>query len=384
MTPRVLMVGRNRYRLPLDPSLQKKFDALGRLCELRVLASAPAGAPTGDATFTLVPPLPVRPLDGVAFYALLPFRVARMLRRFPADAVIAQSAYEAFAVLAGRALARSRAALVLDVHGDWRTSTRLYGSAPRRLLAPLGDALSAAAIRRADAVRTITAWTTKLVRDLGVEPAAEFPAYMDLAPFTERPVVPQPDPPAALFIGVLEPYKNIDGLAAAWRLAAPQLPGVELHLVGQGTRTDVVEQLLADVPGQTRWTPQLSTPEVAAALDRATVLVLPSRSEGMGRVVVEALCRARPVIGSSVGGIADLVEDGRNGILIDPADTRRLADALVQVLADPALAARLGTAARESAEPWIASPDEYARRTLDLVAAAIRARGGAGRTASSA
>ena len=374
MRRRILLVGRNRYRLPLEPSLRRKFDALERLAEIHVLASTPAGAPTSDRMFTLIPPLPVTPLDGIAFYGLLPFRVARTLRRFPADAVIAQSAYEAFAVLAGRWLARSSAALVLDVHGDWRTSTRLYGSDLRKLLAPLGDMLSIAALRRADAVRTITAWTSRLVRDLGVEPAAEFPAYMDLAPFTERPVAPLPDPPAALFIGVLEPYKNIDGLADAWRLAAPRLPGVELRLVGQGTRTAVVERLLADVPGQTRWTPQLTTPEVAEALDRATLLVLPSRSEGMGRVVVEALCRARPVVGSSVGGIRDLVEDGRNGMLIDPADTVALAAALVAVLSDRALAERLSVAARTSAEPWIASPDEYARRTVDLVESAVAAR----------
>lgn len=371
---RVLLVGRNRYRLPLDPSLRRKFDALERLAETQVLGSAPSGAATGDGMFTLVPPLPIGPLDGVAFYLALPFRVARALRRFPADAVIAQSAYEAVAVLAGRAIARSSAAVVVDVHGDWRTSTRLYGAGPRKLLAPLGDALASAAIRRADAVRTITAWTTRLVRDLGVEPAAEFPAYMDLAPFTERPLVPLPDQPAAIFIGVLEPYKNIDGLADAWRLAAPRLPGVELHLVGQGTRTDVVERLLVDIPAQTRWTPQLTTPEVAEALDRATVLVLPSRSEGMGRVVVEALCRARPVIGSKVGGIRDLVEDGRNGILIDPADVAALAEALVAILADPERARRLSVAARESAEPWIALPDEYAQRTINLVEIAVAAR----------
>src|SRR5205823_2194844 len=83
--------------------------------------------------------------------------------------------------------------------------------------------------------------------------------------------------PAALFIGVLEHYKDIDGLAAAWRLAAPRVPGVALHLVGKGTRAYVVEALLRDLPEQTRWTPELSTREVAEALDGATLLVLPSR-----------------------------------------------------------------------------------------------------------
>jgi glycosyltransferase involved in cell wall biosynthesis len=204
------------------------------------------------------------------------------------------------------------------------------------------------------------------VRELGVEPAAVFPAFMDLEPFL-RPVEPLPDPPAALFVGVLEHYKDIDGLAEAWRLAAPRLPGVRLELVGKGTRRHVVDALVRDFPGQTCWTPELPTEGVARALDRSTVLVLPSRSEGMGRVLVEALCRGRGVVASRVGGIRDVVEEGVNGILVEPRNPRALADALVAVLGNRELAARLSVAARESADAWIASPEEYAERLLALV-----------------
>ena len=93
--------------------------------------------------------------------------------------------------------------------------------------------------------------------------------------------------------------------------------------------------LVRDLPAQTRWTESLSTPEVARALDEATVLVLPSRSEGLGRVVVEAFCRGRGVVGSRVGGIPDLVEDGVTGLLVAPGDAHALADALVRVLVRP-------------------------------------------------
>src|SRR5205823_3819584 len=124
-----------------------------------------------------------------------------------------------------------------------RTSTRLYGAPARRLLGGVGDRVAAAALRRADVVRTVSPFTSRLVRELGVEPAATFPAFMDLEAFLERPPVPLPQQPVALFVGVLEPYKNVDGLAAAWRLAAPRLPGARLHLVGKGTRSNVVEAL---------------------------------------------------------------------------------------------------------------------------------------------
>ncbi len=367
MTPRLLFVGRNRYRLPLDDSLTRKFEALGERFDVRVLASAPAGSPTRDGTFELVPPLRFRRLDGLAFYAALPFRTARSLRRFRPDAVVAQSAYEAAAVLAGRRLARSHAAVVLDVHGDWRTSTRLYGSVGRRLLAPLGDAVAAAALRRADAVRTITDYTTELVRSYGVEPADVFPAFMDLEPFLSQPRAPLPERPRALFVGVLEPYKNIDGLADAWRTVTTRLPEATLHVVGNGTRVDVVERLLADVPGRTEWTPSLPTEGIVRALDEATCLVLPSRSEGMGRVIVEAFCRGRPVIGAGVGGIRDLVRDGVNGLLVDPGDIRSVAAALESVLGDGALAERLAAGARASAAEWTATPEQYAERLRALV-----------------
>jgi glycosyltransferase involved in cell wall biosynthesis len=365
--PRLLMAGRNRYRLPLNETLRRKFDALEQVFELRVIGSAPAGASLPDERFRLVPPFRPRKLDGALFFATLPRRLAQELREFRPDVVVVQGAHEAAAALIGRRLAGVPVKIVLDVHGDWRTATRLYGSPGRRLLSPLADRVAAAAVRRADAVRTVSGYTTGLVRELGVEPAAVFPAYMDLEPFL-RPPVPLPDPPAALFIGVLEHYKDIDGLAAAWRLAAPRLPGVKLGIVGKGSRAHVVEGLLRDLPEQVAWTPELATDEVADALDRATVLALPSRSEGMGRVLVEALCRGRPVIASRVGGIRDVITDELNGLLVEPRRPPELADALVRVLADSAEAARLAGAARPSVEPWLATPEQYAQRLRDLVA----------------
>jgi glycosyltransferase involved in cell wall biosynthesis len=374
MKPRVLLVGRERYRLPLDPSLRRKFDALSQELDVRVLASAPPGSPRGDEIFSLVRPFPVRLLDGIAFWFSLPFRVARTLRRVNPDVVIVQGAHEAAAALAGRRLARSEARVALDVQGDWRTATRLYGSRARRLLSPLADRIAERAVRRVDAVRTLSEFTTGLVREIGREPNAVFHPFMDLERFLDRPPAPLPEQPVALFIGVLELYKNIDGLAAAWRLAAPRVPEATLHIVGRGSRAKLVEELLHDLPAQTSWTSSLSTEEVSAELDRATCLVLPSRREGLGRVVVEALCRGRPVVGAATGGIPDLVRDGENGLLVDPLDTRGLADALVRILSDRPLAKRLAASARPSIEPLAATPEQYATSVRKLVAAAENAR----------
>jgi glycosyltransferase involved in cell wall biosynthesis len=363
--PRVLFVGRTRYRLPLSPSLERKFAALAGELDLRVLGSAAPGSAPGNGTFTLVPPFRPRRLDGLAYWVALPWRIARLLREFRPEAVVCQTAYEAAAALLARQLSRVPARVVTEVHGDWRTATRLYGSSARRVLSRGADALAGAALRRSDAVRTVSPFTAGLVRALGVEPADDFPAYMDLEPFVREPE-PLPAAPTALFVGVLEAYKNIDGLADAWRRAAPKVPGASLHLVGTGTRIDVAEALARD---GAQWDRELTSDEVARALDEAWVLVLPSRSEGMGRVLVESFCRGRGVIGTRAGSIPDLVEDGVAGVLVEPEDAAALAEALVRVLGDRALAARLGEGARASAAPWLQTPEEYARRMRELVAA---------------
>ena len=373
MKRRLLMVGRSRYALPLSPSLARKFGALSAELDVRVLGSS-GGGRAQDPRFRLVPRVRPRLLDGASFYARLPFRVARELRDFRPDAVLAQGAQETALVLLARALARVPTKVIADVHGDPASPTRLYGSPLRRALIPLADLLARIGLRRADGIRTISAYTSGVVRQAGAEPTATFAAFMDLEPFLERPVAPLLDPPVALFVGVLERYKAVDVLADAWRIAAPRMPNATLHIVGRGTLRDVPARLVQDLPEQTRWTERLETGEVARALDEATVLVLPSRSEGLGRVVVEAFCRGRGVVASRIGGIPDLVDEGETGILVPPGDARALAGALERVLSDRPLAERLGAAARVAVEPWLATPEEYARQVRELVDEVVGAR----------
>jgi glycosyltransferase involved in cell wall biosynthesis len=358
--PRVLFVSR-RVELPLAPSLARKWDAIGEELDFRVLA----GGSGSNGAFHLARELPA--LDGPAFFAALPARIARELRHFRPHAVLAQGAHETAAALSARKLARIDTAVIADLHGDWRAPTRLYGSRLRTLLNPVADRVALAALRNADGIRTVTGYTTGLVRDLGLEPADEFPAYMDFDSFLQKPPRPLPAQPQALFVGVLERYKNVDGLAEAWRRAAPRVPNTRLRLVGSGTLQPVVERLVRDLPQQTSWTERMTQAQVSAALDESTLLVLPSRSEGMGRVVVEAFCRARPVVGSRVGGIPDLVQDGTNGLLVEASDTDGLVEALVRLLTDRELAEQLSAAAHASAGLWTISPEEFASRLRALV-----------------
>ncbi len=371
MRPKVLFVGRTRYRLPLDPALARKWDALADVMELRVLGRAAARDGGVDPRFRLFGPARPRALDGAAFYASLALRLARELRRLQPDAIVAQSPYEAAAALVARRAAGSRARVVVELHGDWRTATRLYGSRLRRVLEPLTEPVARGALRRADAVRTISPYTSGLVRRLGREPVAVFPAYVDLSAFVTRPPAPVPAQPVALFVGVLERYKGVDVLAAGWRRVAERLPDARLRIVGEGPAAPAIERLVSDLPGRVEWSSRLSSEHVATALDEASLLVLPSRSEGLPRIAIEAFCRGRAVVGARAGGIPDIVQDGINGLLVPAEDPDALADALVRALDDRALLERLGAGARAGVEPWLQTPEEFARKTVELVERAL-------------
>ena len=369
MKPRVLFVSRERFRLPLDGAQKRKWDAVAEVVDHRVLAAAPAGYPTADERFHLVGP--AQALDGPLFYALLPQRIARELRSFRPDAALVQGVHETVAFLAARRLARVETRVILDVQGDWHEATRLYGSSFRRLLNPVNDATAPLAVRRADAVRTVSTQTTGLVRALGVEPAAVFPSYVDAEAFLVRPTAALPEQPRAVFVGVLERYKAFDTLTEAWRRAAPQVPDAVLHIVGEGTMRERAEQLVADLPQQTEWSRRLSAEEVASAMDDAWLVCLPSRSEGLPRVALEAACRGRAIVGGNRAGIPDVVQDDENGLLVDPDDPDALAVALVRILGDQTTAARLGAGARKTGEEWGITPAAYAAKVRALVDAVL-------------
>ena len=118
-----------------------------------------------------------------------------------------------------------RPLLQIEVHGDWRTATRLYGGSRRRLLGPLADRVAEWTLRRADRVRVVSEWLGELVRDAGYEgPMDRFIAYSDYDEFLAVAPVEPPDVPRALFVGVLERYKAVDVLLDAWPLVTRAPP----------------------------------------------------------------------------------------------------------------------------------------------------------------
>ena len=102
-----------------------------------------------------------------------------------------------------------------------------------------------------------------------------------------------------------------------------------------------------------------------ALLETLDVVALPSWTEGLPLVLLEAMARGRPVVATPVGGTPELVTDGETGLLVPPRDPEALAEALRRVLDDPELARRLGEAGRARvAERFTAAEQE--QRMLEI------------------
>lgn len=92
-------------------------------------------------------------------------------------------------------------------------------------------------------------------------------------------------------------------------------------------------------------------PDASEILSLADVFVLPSLWEGLPYVLVEAAALGKPIVATAIDGVTEVIQDGRTGLLVRPADPERLAEALVRLLLDKGLAARLGREAREAIPP---------------------------------
>jgi glycosyltransferase involved in cell wall biosynthesis len=148
-----------------------------------------------------------------------------------------------------------------------------------------------------------------------------------------------PHGPVALFLGSLIPEKG----AADAIGAIAHVPELSLVIAGDGPERNRLEALARDVaPARVHFTGVVANP--ADALSLADVLVLPSLTEGMPAVSIEAGLSGLPVVASDVGAVREVVLDGETGVVVPPGDSAALARALGDVLAAPA---ELGRRARE-------------------------------------
>ncbi|HEX8948211.1 MAG TPA: glycosyltransferase [Dissulfurispiraceae bacterium] len=152
-----------------------------------------------------------------------------------------------------------------------------------------------------------------------------------------------------LFVGFPFKRKGVDILIEAFKKIAPGYPEWKLKILGWFPDPGEMYRAIGGHPQIYHHKP-VKHEKIIGHIGSCAILVLPSRSEAMGRVLVESMAAGKPRIGSNVDGIPTVINDGVDGLLVRPEDTDDLAEKLDMLMGDPALRYRLGRAGEVRAE----------------------------------
>lgn len=181
------------------------------------------------------------------------------------------------------------------------------------------------------------------------------PNGIDETEFQEvRVLRPKSDHDSVAFLGSLRPVKDPLTALRAFRLAHIAFPQFKLEIVGDGPLRTQLEKYVKDnnLVESVTITGSVNHKKALAALAKADFFLMSSVSEGFPNALLEAMSLGKTVIATAVGGVNDLVENGRSGLLVPAKSPEKLSEALVRVLADRELARRMGEAAQETSRDY--------------------------------
>ncbi|HEY8188551.1 MAG TPA: glycosyltransferase family 4 protein [Pyrinomonadaceae bacterium] len=245
----------------------------------------------------------------------------------------------------------------------------------------LGRRLQLAGMRRANAITAVSKFQAReLGKDLSLPEAAIHVIPNPISPMLlkralEQPRV-EPAKPVVLYTGRIELNKGSLELLRSVNQVASRFPDVEYVMAG-GRHNSIDDHSLASALGKNatrdhvRLLGHVPWQQLADSYRRASVFVMPSYYETFGISVIEAMAFGLPVVATNVGGLPEVVEDGVTGILVPPGNADALADAIVQLLRDPDLRARLGHAGRERVRSEF-TIDRVVSQTLAVYESVIR------------
>jgi glycosyltransferase involved in cell wall biosynthesis len=162
-------------------------------------------------------------------------------------------------------------------------------------------------------------------------------------------------PPTVLHLSTLWSAKGVFEVLESAANLRSRFPGIRYVLAGawfSPAEARRAERYVTDhdLPDSVRVLGPVTGDQKSELLATATVLVFPSHSEGHPLVVLEALSASLPVIATRVGAIPEIIDDGKEGFLVEPGDVDALIERIAQVIGDPALRAEMGRLARDRYE----------------------------------
>ena len=338
---------------PLNPAnVDSQWASYSELEDFRLVArvgNSPSPFPTSQLS---IEPLPYwrGPKSMLSALPKVIGRAVRLSRR-PAVFILRMPGTVSL-LFAAVLLCRRKVDVYVELVGDIRSvvlSSRLPG---RRVWAWLAGLLQAVVVQRASGVRYLTqvelqsAYPTRCTRVCAY-------ADLDLEPFEGLPARDyRSDGTRILAVGSQElPYKGHDVLIRA--LAQIRETGATLTLVGEGAERPSLESLTSDLglERQISFLPTMERRSLRKVLQGADVFAMPSRSEGLGRALIEAMSCGLPAVATRVGGMRELLSDD---YLVEPEDDSELARKLASLITSPEQRRSAGVRNREFIDQYLA------------------------------
>ena len=328
----VLFIGVTKYNLEKDFHLREKFEDLSQGIKPYILAKGKLShKKIWGAEFYLLPPL--------FFWVLAPKIAFWLCLIKKIDVIVCQGPL--LEGLLGTILKRIlKKELIVEIHGDWEQ--RL--PALKKVL----TFFAKFSLKNADKIRGVANYLIiKAKRFAPNKPYFIFPTFTDLNDFLEEKDIRFDN--YILFVGRANRVKGIKYLTEAFSLIEKDFPDFKLVLVGDGLPEG-----------------KLSLAETKNKMKNCYCLVLPSITEGLPRVIMEAMALGKPVVASRVGGIPDLIQDGQNGFLFEVGNSKELAEKLRILLNNKTLAVEMGKKGQELIQSKF-SNEKYISNYLQMI-----------------
>ena len=364
----VPFVGNAGYKIPLDATSKKKFQYLSKICDIHVLAMIRDGKSLRKwqecgCEFVGIPQSLPRWQRNPWFLWQSVIELIQLSHKKKCLVVIAQSFQHSTIPLILKHFG-IQCKVIVETHGDWLDGYFLYHSVKSKtIIRQMLKLFGTWTFRHADAIRTISNATRSLIPIKG-KPIYQFPAFTDLDLFQdayEKHKLDKKKSQDILFVGSIIRLKGVDDLMTAFEMIAEKHKNARLIFAGEGTKLEELQKrVISDsLSDRVSLTGHLAQQELAELMANSYCLVLPSLTEGLGRVLIEAMACGLPLIGTEVGGIPELIEDKVNGLLIPPSNPNELALALDWILSHPEEAEKMGEQGKQRVET-IFSIDIYA------------------------
>lgn len=351
---KVLFVSATVYSTPLSKDISKKFEVLSEICLPIVFAFGNKNEIIDwkNSKFYLNKKNKNRFLNYIHIAFLFFFRVPKLIKSESIEVVCFQDPITSFITIVSLKLRKINVKIITESHGDFIETIILE----KNLLFPksyryIFEKVAKISFQNSDIIRTISEFTENQINKFNLNKQyVRFPAWIDVNKYisTSREISNE-ESFKILFAGTISPRKNPQILVEAIDYLDEN---IVLEIIGKPINNEYFEQLKKRIENSKHKkniliTPHLSQDELIKKYLQYDLFILPSISEGLGRVVIEAQATGCPVLVSSDTGIVDLVMDGETGFIFENNNVLDLSSKLDTLIKDRELLFQVGLNSRE-------------------------------------